>query len=131
MSILSRDKILKANDLPTVRVHVPEWRGYVYVRTMTGRERDEFEATMFENRGGTMISNLRNLRARLLVRTIVDDHGKPIFNRSDIAELGEKSAAALNRVYSVAQRINGLSQQDVDELVKNSEATPESDSSTG
>jgi hypothetical protein len=38
----------------------------------------------------------------------------------DINTLGQKSAAALDRVYEVAARLSKISKEDVDELAKNS-----------
>jgi hypothetical protein len=39
-----REKILNARDLPSQEMEVPEWNGAkVLIRTMSGKERDEFE----------------------------------------------------------------------------------------
>ena len=43
---LTKDQILEANDLQSESVTVPEWGGDVLVRTMTGADRDAFEASM-------------------------------------------------------------------------------------
>ena len=42
---LNREAILAAEDLPRELVEVPEWGGAVYVRALTGAERDQFEAS--------------------------------------------------------------------------------------
>jgi hypothetical protein len=62
--------------------------------------------------------NLDNVRARFAVLTICDADGVRLFTDSDAKQLGEKSAAALDRVFAVAQRLNGFSSSDVDELGK-------------
>lgn len=113
---LTKKQILSADDLPREKVDVPEWAGYVWVRTMTGAERDTFEQTLLE---GKKI-NLKNVRAKLAVLTVVDDAGKRVFDETDMAQLGAKSAAALDRIYAVAQRLNGLTATDAEELAKNS-----------
>ena len=46
MTILTRDQILQANDLVTETVEVPEWGGSVFVKSLTGVERDQFEAAI-------------------------------------------------------------------------------------
>lgn len=122
MKFLNRDDILGAQDLPTEDVHVPEWGGWVRVRGLTGAERDAFEAEIIQTRGRETHVNLRNIRAKLVARTIVDEEGKRIFGDADIHALGEKSARALQRVFEVAQRLSGLTDQDVEELAKNSES---------
>ena len=44
---------------------------------------------------------------------------RPLFYPSDVERLGETSAAALERVFSVGRRLAGMSDQDVEELAKN------------
>jgi len=121
---LSRDEILRAKDIETVEVDVPEWGGKVRMRGMTGTERDAFEAENFQVRGRNTKLNFENLRARLLVRCIVDNDGKPMFSKGDIDSLGNKSCAAIQRLFNVAQKLNGLSGEDIEELVGNSDETP-------
>lgn len=128
MAILTRDAILQAQDLPKELVKVPEWNGEVYVRALTGVERDAFEQSIVEQKGKSTKMNLRNLRAKLVALTAVDEKGDRIFSDRDAELLGQKSAAALNRVFEVAQRLSGLSQEDVEELTKNSEDGQSEDS---
>lgn len=125
MAHLSRDAILKAQDLKREAVEVPEWGGSVLVRQMTASERDRFEARLFVGDGATRTINQDNLRAKLCALCIVDEQGKRMFEDADIAALGGKSAAALNRVFDVAQRINGMGAEAVDDAKKPSDvATP-------
>lgn len=124
MAYLTRDAILSAQDLVTEDVAVPEWGGTVRVRGLTGTERDEIEASMVEQRGRKVHMNMANLRARLCAMSIVDEDGRRLFATVDVKVLGEKSAAALDRVFSVAQRLSGFSKDDIEELTKNSESAP-------
>lgn len=117
---LTRDAILAAPDLPVEEVQVPEWGGSVFVRAMTGTERDAFERESMERNGTNVTANTQNIRARLLARTIVDEHGKRLFTDEDALELGAKSAAALDRVVDVAQRLSRIRADDVEDLAKNS-----------
>jgi len=125
---LTKEAILAADDVQLEDVEVPEWGGAVRVKSLMGNERDALEASMIVGKGKNANVNLANLRAKLVARSIVDGDGNRIFEDSDIAALGKKSAAALNRVYEVAQRLSGITQDDVDELTKNSEATPSEES---
>lgn len=118
-SVLTRDAILGAKDLATEVVEVPEWGGVVHVRSLTGAERDQFEAAVVEFRGTNPQINLKNTRARLVAMTVIDENGKLLFGDGDIEMLGAKSGAALDRVFAVAQRLSGLSRADVDQLAKN------------
>ena len=114
---LSRDDVLKADDLVTEEVDVPEWGGTVLVRGMTGRERDEFELSVMDQRSGR--ANLANGRAKIVIRCTVDDDGKRLFDAADVDVLGAKSAAALDRVFAVASRLSALGPGDVEELAGN------------
>lgn len=115
-----RDQILDFTDLPSEDVTVPEWGGMtVHVRGLTAAERDAFEADSITGRGRNRDVNLRNIRARLVVRCLVDDDGARVFGDDDVDALGGKSAAALNRLFDVASRLSGLSDADVEELAGN------------
>jgi len=118
IKILSKDEILAADDLKIETVEVPEWGGAVIVRTMSGVERDQFEASMVN--AETRERNLENFRARLCAMTMVNEKGRRLFpNPEDVKKLGKKSSRALDRVMAVAQRLNGIGPEDVEELTKN------------
>lgn len=107
--MLTRDQILMCDDLPRETVQVPEWGGDVQVRTMTGTDRDAFEASLIGKEG-----RLENVRARLVSLTLCDEGGVRLFTDDDITALGHKSAKALDRVFAVAQRLNGIGTDQVD-----------------
>lgn len=128
MTLLTKSAILAADDLKTEDVDVPEWGGTVRVRAFSGRERDAFEASLVRGDGKDRKVDLTNMRARLVALTVVDESGQKVFTQDDVDLLGAKSGAALDRVFSVAQKLNGLSGADVEELTKNSSGAPSADS---
>lgn len=107
---LTRDLILAADDRPLEKVYVPDWRGSVYVRTMSARERDRLELAVTGK-------SLDNIRARFAVATVCDSQGNLLFRSEDAEALGEKSARALDTLAPVIQRLNGITNQDVEELL--------------
>lgn len=129
VKILSKSDILTANDIKIELVNVPEWGGAVYVRGLSGQERDEYEKSMLKIQGTKRELALRNVRAGLCARSICNVKGERLFSDNEITELGKKSSIALDRVWEVAQRLSGLSEEDVEELVKNSETTQSNGSS--
>ena len=128
--MLTKAQILKADDLPTEVVDVPEWDGQVTVRTLTGTERDSFEESITKKKGDSVEVNMVNLRAKLCALTLVDGSGHRLFTNADVVELGKKNCAALDRIFTVAQKLNGFGKDDIKELAKNSEADPKEDSTS-
>jgi len=118
---LGKDDILKAADLRYEDVEVQEWGGTVRVKGLNGLERDQYETSLVEYKGRDTKVNMVNARARLVAYSCVDDEGNRLFSETDVAALGNKSGAALDRVYTVARRLAGLSKEDMEELTKNSE----------
>ena len=129
--LLTKEQILAAEDLPTEDVDVPEWGGAVRVRGLTGAERDALEVEMVSRSGRNVSVNIQNFRAKLVARTVIDEKGVLLFSTVDIGHLGEKSAAALQRVFDVSQRLSGLSSADVEELAKNWQIAQSDDSTSG
>lgn len=125
MALLGRDQILSADDRVYCDVDVPEWGGTVRLRSLSGRERDNFEATLQEQRGGKTKQNFENFRARLVALCAVDDAGNPLFpNRADVVMLGNKSVSALQRLFNKCNEMNGMTEQDVEELTEGFEEAP-------
>jgi hypothetical protein len=114
-----REQILSANDARIEKVPVPEWGFDVWVRSMTSADRDAFEAAALSEKDRGKRVSMENFRARLAARTVCDADGTLLFSEHDVTELGKKSAAAMDRIFGVAARINGMSNKDVEELAKN------------
>ena len=121
---LTKKDILKADDIQKEMVNVPEWGGDIYLRTMSGLERDAFEQSIVKDK----VTNLRNIRARFCALVICDEDGKRLFTDADVVELGRKSSLVLSRIFDVGQSLNGFTNADVEELAKNSESGQSDDS---
>lgn len=124
---LSRDDILGAADILFETVPVPEWKGDVILRGLTGEERDAWEASRRQIRNlGTkqqeIVPNSDNARASLLVKCIVDESGERRFTDRDAPALGAKSGRVLDRLWDVAARLSGITEEEEEELAGNSEA---------
>jgi hypothetical protein len=130
MQTLSKDQIVAAMDIATEVVPVPEWGGAVAVRALNGLERDAFEQTMVRvDADGKRQANLSNMRAKLCAACIVDGvTGDRLFTDATLGELANKSAVALDRVFRVAQRINGMG--DGADVEKNSAPGPSGSSTS-
>lgn len=127
---LTKEDILAAADRATEDVEVPEWGGTVTVRALSGTERDHYERSLVRftpnQQGGMDVAAADGviIRGRLAALSIVDPDGKRMFSDKDIFTLGEKSARALDRVFSAATRLSGLSREDVEALTTGLKAAP-------
>jgi hypothetical protein len=116
--MLTREQIESVDDARYEIVHVPEWGGDVRIGVMTGEERDAFEAECYASRNGQSLTP--NIRARVASWVLQGEDGKRLFSVADAAKLGKRSGVALERVYTAAERVNGLTKAALEELEKNS-----------
>lgn len=132
MTLLNFDDIVSSNDKTFEDVEVPEWGGSVRIAVMSGTDRDGWELSILKSdnsdRGfGLNIEGFS--RVRLISMCLVDEHFNRIFvTKEQVTALGNKSGAVLDRLYEVAQRINGITDEDVEDLEKNSAAAQNGDS---
>jgi hypothetical protein len=123
MAVLSRDAIKKAQDWKLEKVEVPEWGGDVYLKTLSGTERDLFE-------DGYADQKMKNFRARFLALSLCDDNGERLYGDDEASELGTKSSVVLNRLFDKAWALNAFRTEDVDALGNDSPSDPSDDSTS-
>jgi hypothetical protein len=87
-------------------------------------------ATIAQRKGKDVKMNLQNVRARLVSLSTVDENGERLFSDADVVALGGKSAAALERVFTVAMRLSGLTPDDVKDLTENLDSGQSEDSTS-
>lgn len=117
--ISSAEDILSIDDANTRDVYVKEWDAWVTVKSLTGAERDEFEESIVDVQGERRRVIMRNIRAKLVARTVIDQEGNRLFTNADVEKLGNKNASALDKLFSVAQELSGLSNDDVEQMAQN------------
>jgi len=124
MGQLDRNALLAKEKLEVVKVDLGKG-DFIFVRQMTGRERDRFEQSLIkENKSveGGYEKSLEDFRAKLAVCTVCNEAGVLTLNAGDFGTLSQNmSAARLEKIINVAQKINKISEEDKENLVKNSE----------
>jgi len=108
METLTRAAILAADDLPREPVDMPEWGGRIWVRALTAGEREAWESKYLGDGVSSGATPVALIRASLAAFACCDEAGKPLFSEADVPALAAKSAAAVQRVWRVAARLNGL-----------------------
>lgn len=125
MALLDRKRLLAKEVLKIERVELGEG-DYVFVRQMTGRERDRFERSMLrevEDKDGNVTYKraLEDFRAKLAVNTICDEKGENLLEPGDYDRLSvNMSAAKLEYIVDAAQALNKITEKDKEAMVKNS-----------
>lgn len=137
MALMSRADILNAPDILFEDLdlsHISGW-GTVRIKDLTAKERDRLEQSIVVERtqrvNGKQVKTqeLRdNVRATFCAACIVDEGLTPIFSKSDIEALGQKSARALDAIFGMIRQRNGIGEDDLKELEGNSEPSPVEDS---
>lgn len=133
---LSRDGILGAVDVQTEKVFVKEWGDDVIVRGLTGDELDAFQGSVrqfrptFDGKGMEAVLVQEGMRAKLLVKCLIDEAGERLFTDQDASALGAKNGSVIDRLYDVASRLSGLSEEEQGKLEGNSEPPTDNGGST-
>ncbi|HDL08057.1 MAG TPA: hypothetical protein ENG35_04880 [Desulfobacteraceae bacterium] len=133
MKVLTREGLLKKEILRKEKVDLGKDE-YVFVRQMTGRERDRFEQSLvkevMDDKGQSEFKrSLDDFRAKLAVHTVCDEDGNNLLRPEDVSTLSQNmSAARLELIVNKAQELNRISEEDKKNLTKNSEAVQNANS---
>lgn len=136
MARLTRDQMIEA--IRNIRIeraemHIPELGGSVFVRGMSGKERDKFEESLRIKQGKRSgQSDLRTFRARHLSQILVDEHGARLFNDSDadIDLLGKLPSGVMDRIIQKCSELSGKGDEEVEVLGNGSAREGASDDSS-
>lgn len=112
------EEVLALADRKVEEVVVPEWGGRaVRLMEMSAADRDDWELSRFSDAKAGRTP--KNVRAGLVARCWVDERGARVVPDDKIAELGGKSAKALDRLFDVCQRLNALTEAEAEAIAKN------------
>lgn len=127
MKVLSKEQILKANDLNITKVSVPAWGGDVHIRLLTGKERDEYENYIYS----LPEDNIRGLRLKLVFMSLCEQDGKRMFDsEEDFELLASKSSDVITDLFKESQKLNAINSGGIEESLVNSETDQNEDSTS-
>jgi hypothetical protein len=101
-----------------VAVEAPGLAQRVFLRMMTGAERDAYDAFMLRASRHTDATEAEHERGQLLVRTLCDASGGLLYDPGDPAHaagIGRLSQDTLGALCDEAQRLNGLGGEAADD----------------
>ena len=134
MALLNFEQIIAADDIKTVDVEVPEWGGSIRLRSLTGKERDQFEADSVEldkKTGQPIPLPPKNFRAKLIALCAIKEDGTKLFtSKMSVEALGNKASSVLTKLAHECQKLNGMAEEDVEEAVEDFDVDPDENSTS-
>lgn len=123
--LLDRKSLLTKAEFKVEKVEFDDGT-HVFVMEMSGQGRDRFEQSLIkEVKDGKKVTYERALtdfRAKLAVNTLSNEDGVLLLQPNDYGTLSRNMTAAnLEKIVNAAQKLNAITDEDKDELVKNSE----------
>lgn len=103
----------------TIPLFVKAWGREVLLRDPSAADRDEWEVFATNNRGQYAL-----WRSKVAQILLCDGSGKRLFTEKQLAEIGEKSAAAVNEIWEFGVKLFSVTDKEIEELEKNSDASP-------
>jgi hypothetical protein len=88
------------------------------IRSLSERERAEYEIKLQDKKAGM---SLNKARALLICRVLVDETNSRLLTDDDTEAVGRIDGRIASALYSIALEHNGFAEDDIKDLVKNSE----------
>ena len=120
-TFLTREEILKKDDVIVQPLWIEEWETWIYIRVLDGQERDAFDDAVNDDVAGKI--KIPNYKAWAASKLACDKHGHRIFSDEDIPLLGQKSGTALLKIVAAGQKLNQVTEDDIEIIAKNFESS--------
>ena len=119
-NILTKEDIANTGDREMKQVEVEEWGGTVCLKELDGLGRDAFEKDVTARQGENKSFDITGLRTKLLSLVICDIVGELLFAGAEGVEiLNGKSAKVIARLFEIAQKMNNIGEEALEEAEKN------------
>ena len=109
--MLNREQLLSKKKFTVKPVSLPDSEEVVYVRVMSGTERDRWEECQVERK-------FTNFRSRFVVATLCNAEGTRLCTEADVDAVGELPMDVLDPIFEEARSINKLGDEDIKAIEK-------------
>lgn len=123
----SLDDILGIDDRQFETIHVPEWGRSVRLVSIDGLARNRIATAMRESNKSLDETTALEFQCRLIVESMVDEHGEHIGDQSQATALMAKNNAVIVRLFLVCARLSGVGEDAASEALEALKATPSAD----
>jgi hypothetical protein len=125
MALLGRSQIDAAVDRKWEDVPVPEWGGDVRLIELSAADRGYLDAGSVVAKGEGVtarVDAIKSYRDKLVAFALVDENFQRLYSNKDIAKLGEKSGAVIERLATRVREMSGMDKEAVRAAEGNSAA---------
>jgi hypothetical protein len=98
------------------------------IRNLSEAEKSDFEASVLNSEAKYSLSKIRQQRRRLICLCLVNDHNEPLLKPEDSEQLKAIDGLVTSKLYDECREHCGFEENDLEELVKNSDAIHAADS---
>lgn len=116
MRMLTRAEILvdRNTKLKIKKYATPVWGGGVYLKQLSGADRDMIDKVGIESG-----DQYKDLRARYIVYSVCDEKGVLLFKHEDIPMITKMDGGITTALFKEITKISGIGAEEVDKAVKN------------
>lgn len=112
------DSLFEKLKLRRERVEIPEADDYVIVQELTGAQRDEYDASLWEQRKRSVKMKMDHATAKLVVLSCINEDGSRRFGDDEIVKVSNLPAGILKRIAKVAQELSGITDDEIEDLTE-------------
>jgi hypothetical protein len=121
-SVVGREAFFAANAKARRFDTVDTLIGRVRLRSLNEGERSQFENDVLDDDLNADRERYKSAKRRLCVLCVVDADGNPVLSEDDVEALAAVDGAVVGQIFAKAKELCGLTDEDIESLVKNSAA---------
>lgn len=106
---------------------------FIIVQELTGEQRDEYDSSLWMQRGAKKPKlSLEHATARLVVLSVVDEQGDRLFGDDEVLSVSRRlGAGLLKRIAEAAKELSGITDDEIEELAETKKSPSEGTGSPG
>ena len=99
--------------------------GTVRIQSLNEKEWAEFEMSAVASKGGIIRKRVEDARRRLIALCVVDGDGNRLLSNADVPSLENLDGSVAAHLFDVCQKHCGFEDNEIEDLVKNSDRIPD------
>ena len=124
MTFITREQLCNTNKRRYLDVDLTDGKT-CRIRSLMEDEKAGFETSLLNKNGNTVKARLRESRRRMICLCMVDENNDVLFRVDEFEALSKVDGLVLQTIYNACMKHCGFSEEDIADLVGNSEGTPE------